>query len=96
MAQRIVVSIAGKEYPYVVDSPELEQRMRKAAEYVNGKLEVMAAKYPDKSLEDRLTNIAFNAAVTLQVAQDRMASLGDEVEKLTELTGRYLDDIEGK
>lgn len=96
MAQRIVVSIAGKEYPYMVDSPELEQRMRKAAEYVNGKLEKMTAQYPDKSMEERLSNIAFVAAVTIQAAQEKMAALGDEVGKLTELTGRYLDEIEKK
>ena len=96
MAQNIKVNICDKEYSYVAESPEKEQLLRKAAEMVNEKFSGVNSSQSNRSVEDRLSIVAFNIALTLMTAKKKMALLGDEVNKLTELTDKYLNDIEGK
>ena len=58
MEQSIKIKIAGVEYPLKASSPEMEQLMRLAAEAINQKLSAYDAKFPNKSLSDKLSFVA--------------------------------------
>ena len=58
MGQSIKIKIAGNEYPLVAATPEMEQLMRLAAEAINQKLTAYDAKFPNKSLSDKLSFVA--------------------------------------
>ncbi len=96
MGQSVVIKIAGKEFPLKAASPEMEQMMRIAAEQINQKLADYSARFPDKTLADKLAFVALNEAVTKISFMHRMEALDKEVKDMTGETDKYLKSIEGK
>ena len=94
MEQSIKIKIAGVEYPLKASSPEMEQLMRLAAEAINQKLSAYDAKFPNKSLSDKLSFVALNEAIGRISCQKRLAEAGDEVKKFQEDVESYLNNIE--
>lgn len=94
MGQSIKIKIAGNEYPLVASSPEMERLMRLAAEAINQKLTAYDAKFPNKSLADKLSFVALNETVSRLTYQKRLADAGDEAAKLQEDVETYLKNIE--
>lgn len=97
MSQSITVKIAGTGYPLKADSPEMEQLIRTAAEAINQKLAAYDAKFPDKSLSDKLSFVALNEAVGKLSIQKRSAefsaAVSDEAERLGKDLEDYLENI---
>ena len=90
MEQSITIKIAGKDYPLKATSPEMEQLMRLAAETINQKLAVYDAKFPDKTLVDKLSFVALNETVNRMSSQKRLASLSEEARTLlADFRARY-------
>lgn len=94
MAQSIKIRIAGIEYPLMASSPQMEQMMRLAAESINQKLAAYDAKFPDKSLADKLAFVALNEAIGRLTNQKRYSEVSQEAEMLQEEVDTYLKNIE--
>lgn len=91
--QSITLKIAGKEYPLKAASPEMEQMMRVAADTINQKLAAYDAKFPDKTLIDKLSFVTLNETIGRLAAQKKYSALESEIEKLQSETGSYLGNI---
>jgi len=94
MDQSITIKIAGTEYPLKADSPQIEQLMRLAAETINHKLAAYDAKFPDKSLVDKLSFVALSETVSRISLQRKVAAIGEEAKSLQKETEDYLENIE--
>ncbi len=94
MGQNIKIKIAGNEYPLVASSPEMERLMRLAADAINRKLTAYDAKYPNKTLSDKLSFVALNEAVGRLAYQKRLADADAEAGKLQEDVESYIRNIE--
>ena len=90
------IKIAGKDYPLKATSPEMEQLMRLAAETINQKLAVYDAKFPDKTLVDKLSFVALNETVSRMSFQKRLSSVSEEAKRMLSQTSSYLDNIDKK
>ena len=93
MGQSIKIKIAGNEYPLVASSPEMERLMRLAAEAINQKLTAYDAKFPNKSLSDKLSFVALNETVSRLTYQKKLSEASDEAKKLQEDVDSYLMNI---
>ena len=96
MEQSITIKIAGKDYPLKATSPEMEQLMRLAAETINQKLAAYDAKFPDKTLVDKLSFVALNETVSRMSYQKRLSSVSEEAKRMLSQTSSYLDNIDKK
>lgn len=96
MEQSITIKIAGKDYPLKATSPEMEQLMRLAAESINQKLATYDAKFPDKTLLDKLAFVTLNETISRMSYQKKLSSVGEEVRTMLSQTNAYLDDIDKK
>ena len=94
MGQNIKIKIAGNEYPLVASSPEMERMMRLAVDAINQKLAAYDAKYPNKTLSDKLSFVALNEAVGRLAYQKRVADADSEAKKLQEDVESYIKNIE--
>ena len=94
MGQNIKIRIAGNEYPLVASSPEMERMMRLAAEAINQKLTAYDAKYPNKTLSDKLSFVALNEAVGRLAFQKRLADVDAQARRLQEDVESYIKTIE--
>ena len=94
MGQSIKIKIAGNEYPLVASSPEMERLMRLAAEAINQKLTAYDAKFPNKSLSDKLSFVALNETVSRLTYQKRLSDASEEAKGLQEDVETYLKNIE--
>lgn len=96
MAQKITLTIAGKQYPLTAASPEIEQIMRIASDTINQKLAAYDAKFHNTSSEDKLAFVALNETVTRLTYSRKIQSLEAEIKKLHQQTESYLADIDKK
>ncbi len=94
MDQSITIKIAGNEYPLKAASPQIEQMMRIAAETINKKLNAYDAKYPNKSLADKLSFVALNETVGRLALQKKLENATEEARKLQEDMEAYLKNME--
>lgn len=94
MDQSIKIKIAGNEYPLKASTPEMEQLMRLAAEAINQTLTAYDAKFPNKSLSDKLSFVALNEAICRLSYQRKTAEAAEEARKLQEGVESYLRNIE--
>lgn len=94
--QSITLKIAGKEYPLKATSPEMEQIMRVAADTINQKLAAYDAKFPDKTLIDKLSFVTLNETIGRLSTQKKYSALEDELKQLQRETGSYLVNIDNK
>ena len=93
MAQNIKLKIAGIEYPMVVQSPEMEEMMRIAADEISRKYAGYDAKYPDRTFVDKILIITLNETVNRIACQKKMQQLGNEAKGLQEDLEKYLDKL---
>lgn len=96
MEQSITIKIAGKDYPLKVTSPEMEQLMRTAAENINQKMAAFDAKYPDKTLVDKLAFVTLTETVSKLSYQKKLSAINEEAKRMLEQTSGYLNSIEKK
>lgn len=96
MEQSITIKIAGKDYPLKVTSPEMEQLMRIAAETINQKLAAYDAKFPDKTLADKLAFVTLSETVSRLSYQKKISALSDEAKRMISQTDQYLNSIDKK
>lgn len=96
MDQSVTIKIAGQEYSLKASSPQMERLMRLAAESVNKKLEGFSAKYPDRTLADKLAFVVLNEAVSRLALQKSLEDVKAEVSAITVQLDSYLDTIEEK
>ena len=96
MEQSITIKIAGKDYPLKATSPEMEQLMRLAADSINQKLAAYDAKFPDKTLVDKLSFVALNETVSRMSYQKKLSSVNEEAKRMLSQTSSYLDSIDKK
>lgn len=94
MGQNIKIKIAGNEYPLVASSPEMERMMRLAADAINQKLTAYDAKFPNKTLSDKLSFVALNEAVGRLSLQKRLSDADAEAKRLQESVESYIKNIE--
>ncbi|MBO6161341.1 MAG: cell division protein ZapA [Bacteroidales bacterium] len=94
MDQSITIKIAGNEYPLKAATPQIEQMMRIAAETIGKKLSAYDAKYPNKSLADKLSFVALNETVGRLSLQKKLEHAEEEARKLQEQMEAYLNTIE--
>ena len=92
--QNITVKIAGNTYPLKASTPEMERLMRLAAEAINAKYAAYDAKFPDKSLADKLAFVALNEAIGRLTNQKKYSEVSQEAEMLQEEVDTYLKNIE--
>ncbi len=92
--QSITLKIGGTPYPLKVKEPEMEQLMRVAAETINQKLAAYDARFPERSLSDKLSFVALNETVARLVCQKKLATTKEEAGKLQEELESYLKNIE--
>ena len=95
MAQSITLKIAGKDYPLVASTPEMERRMRLAADEIASMLAKYDARFPDKAMIDKLAFVTLNETVAKLLLQDRSQEFADEAKKLEAEMETYLKGIEG-
>ena len=72
----------------------MERLMRLAAEAINQKLAAYDAKFPNKSLSDKLSFVALNETVSRLTYQKRLSEASEEGRKLQEDVESYLKNIE--
>ena len=93
MAQNIKLKIAGIEYPMVASSPEMEEAMRTAADEITAKYNSFDAKYPDRTMLDKILIVTLNETVNRIACQKLMKQLGAEANDLKAETDAYLANI---
>ena len=94
MAQSITLKIAGKDYPLVASTPEMERHMRVAAEEIAAMLAKYDARFPDKATADKLAFVTLNEAVAKLMLQEKAQALSDEASALEAELESYLKGIE--
>ena len=94
MEQSITIKIAGNEYPLKAATPQIEQMIRIAAETIGKKLSAYDAKYPNKSLADKLSFVALNETVGRLSLQKKLEQATEEARKLQEDMEAYLKHME--
>ena len=90
MQQSITLKIAGKTFSLKASSPQMEQLMRMAASDVNAMLEKFDIKFPDRTLEDKLSFVALQMAVSKFSAQQKVESASQEAQQLCQQLAVYL------
>lgn len=90
MGQSITIKIGNVDYPLVAADPEQEQLMRLAAEDVNRMLAKYDARFPDKSLDDKLAFVALQEAVGKYSNRRNLTVITDEVNALQADLENYL------
>lgn len=93
MEQSINITIAGHLYPMRVNSPESEERIRKAAEIINGKVDSYLKRYPGKTMTQILSFVALNICKEKLELQQRMKKMSQNEEMLLKELEGYLDNI---
>ena len=94
MNQNIKVTIANKEFSLVAQSPEMEERIRKAAEITNRKISAYSAKFATKSVLDILCFVALNEAMNGLELQSRINAIEKEAESVRMDIASYIENEE--
>lgn len=95
MADRnINVRLAGKQFGFTVKDQDQESLVRFAAEDINKTLGEFSAKYPDMSVQDKLSIIALNECVRSLARREELARMKGDEESLLRDIRNYLADIE--
>jgi cell division protein ZapA (FtsZ GTPase activity inhibitor) len=94
MGQNIKIKIGNNEYSLVASSPEIESAMREAAGQINKTLANYDAKYPTKSLSDKLSFVALSEATARVTLQRRLKDVEAEGARLAADVDSYIKNIE--
>lgn len=91
MDQSISLKIGGTMYPMAVSSPEMEQAYRYAAEEVNKLLANYDARFPDRSIADKLAFVSLQLAVNKLLAKNSARNLKAEADDIQKDLEAYLE-----
>lgn len=94
MDQKIKVTIAEKEFNLVAQTPEMEERIRKAADITNRKIAAYAGKFATKTQLDILCFVALNEALNGLELQSRIERIEKEAESLKTDISSYIEKEE--
>lgn len=94
MSQSITIKIAGKDYPLVASTPDMERRMRLAADEIASMLAKYDERFPDKAVVDKLAFVTLNVTVAKMLMQEKSQEFADEAAKLEAGMEAYLKGIE--
>lgn len=92
MDQKIKVTIANKEFSLLAVSPEMEERIRKAAEITNRKIAAYSGKFATKSQLDILCFVALNEAMNGLELQSRIEQIEKEAESVRKDIASYIEN----
>ena len=95
MDQKIKVTRANKEFNLVAKTPEIEERIRKAAEITNRKIAAYSGKFATKTQLDILCFVALNEAMNGLELQARIARMEKEAQAVETDIASYIEN-EGK
>lgn len=90
MSRNIKLKIADSEYVLIANDEQMESMMRLAAEEINAMLAQYDAKFPDKSLVEKLAFVALNKTVSKLKAFNKYQEVAAEVNSLFDVTRDYL------
>ena len=88
------MTIAGKEFCLLAQSPEMEERIRKAAEITNRKIAAYSGKFATKSVLDILCFVALNEAMNGLELQSRIERIEKEAESVRMDIASYIENEE--
>lgn len=92
--QSIRIKIADKEYQLVAGTPEMESAMRSAAAEINSMLSAYDARFPDRTLADKLSFVALNQTVGKAAFERKLKNAEAEASGLEAEVESYLKEIE--
>lgn len=95
MDQKIKVTVANKEFNLVAKTPEMEERIRKAAEIINRKIAAFSGKFATKTQLDILCFVALNEAMNGLDLQARLSRFEQEAKAVEVDIASYIEN-EGK
>ncbi|MBQ8022054.1 MAG: cell division protein ZapA [Bacteroidales bacterium] len=95
MDQKIKVTIANKEFNLVAKTPEIEERIRKAAEITNRKIAAYSGKFATKTQLDILCFVALNEAMNGLELQAKLGQIEKETREVQMDIASYIEN-EGK
>ncbi|MBO6082253.1 MAG: cell division protein ZapA [Bacteroidales bacterium] len=95
MDQKIKVTVANKEFNLVAKTPEMEERIRKAAEITNRKIAAFSGKFATKTQLDILCFVALNEAMNGLDLQARLSRVEQEAKAVEADIASYIEN-EGK
>ena len=95
MDQKIKVTVANKEFNLVAKTPEMEERIRKAAEITNRKIAASSGKFATKTQLDILCFVALNEAMNGLDLQARLSRVEQEAKAVEADIASYIEN-EGK
>lgn len=93
MEQKITIKIADKDFVLKATGPENEELIRLAAIEINRKLAAYQAAFPGKALQDILSFVALNEAVSAITAQRKLDDAAAEARSLGESMQSYLSSL---
>lgn len=92
--QNITVSIAGKPFKLTAKSPEEESLIRFAAGQIEKSLSALSARFPQMSMEDKLSLVALQESTRRLAREKRIKDMERESSSLLGELQTYLKDIE--
>ena len=95
MDQKIKVTIANKEFNLVAKTPEIEERIRRAADITNRKIAAYSGKFATKTQLDILCFVALNEAMNGLELQARLSQIEKEARAVENDLASYIEN-EGK
>lgn len=91
MDQSITLKIGGTSYPMAVSSPEKEEAYRLAADEINKLLAAYDARFPDRSITDKLVFVSLQLAVNKILAKNSARNLKAEADEIQSMLEAYLE-----
>ena len=85
--QNIKIEIAGRPYPFKVDSEADEQKIRKAGKLISEKLFQIRQRYGDKDTQDLLSLASLQLAAKI-IELETKAGSTEQVDRLKKLDGQ--------
>ena len=92
--QSIKIEIAGRPYPFGIESEKAEERLRKAGKLINEKLSQHKQRFSEKDMQDLLAFVALQFAVKTIELEDKAGST-EQVDRLKHI-GEQLDTFLNK
>ena len=82
--QKISIDIAGRPYPFNVDSEEAEERIRKAGKLISEKLFQCKQRFGDKDVQDHLALVVLQFAIKT-IELETKADSTEQVDRLKQI-----------
>jgi len=92
--QNITVTIATRQFKLTAKSPEEESLIRFAVEQIEKNLSALSAKFPQMSMDDKLSLIALQESTRKLARDKKIRDMEKESSSLLDEMQKYLKDIE--